>query len=382
MNLLDLRSLAVQHRIIHDTSITLAGLAEYQLGVHLNKPTSIRLYSSWGGTLSREQIEYAALDVLVGLRLYESIQQRIPPQLTHYDPSHVQLGSDVYVYSNNMDALIAYGTIVTTSSSSTGSNWSGATNTFLHYTNVIKDTMVVVRVIPKDVIVPSALVHTQLLPQHNGTDVPKPKAERPSLGELLERSGGQPIHLLVHKRLLRKEVVTTTTATTTTTTNNNTSRGASSASSSSSSSSSSSRPSLAQPQQPASSSSSSLSSSSSSSSNHGKPSSSWWNYLGSFATGKSPFRAPSSSSSSSNNSSSSGFNGSSSGNGNGNGSGSSSRSSDNRDVNNFIDLTSIAFTPVKAGRPSVTIDIRYCHASCCVTSHPVTHHLITICNIP
>ena len=251
MNLLDLRSLAVEHRIIHDTSITLAGLAEYQLGVHLNKPTSIRLYSSWGGTLSREQIEYAVLDVLVGLRLYESIQQRIPAQLTHYDPSHVQLGSAVYVYSNNMDALIAYSTIVTTSSSSTGSNWSGATNTFLHYTNVIKDTMVVVRVLPKDVIVPSALVHTQLLPQHNGTDVPKPK-ERPSLGELLDRSGGQPIHLLVHKRLLRKEVVTTTTATTTTTTTNNTSRGASSASSSSSSSSSS-RPSLAQPQQPASS---------------------------------------------------------------------------------------------------------------------------------
>ena len=182
MNLLDLRSLAVQYRIIHDTSITLASLAEYQLGVHLDKPTSIRLYSSWGGDLTSGQIEYAALDVLVGLRLYENLQQRIPPQLTHYDPAHVQLGSSVHVYANNMEARMAYGTIIATSSSSVGSTSSGGIkNTFLNYTNVIKDTMVVVRVLSKDVILPSALVHTQLVPKHTGSDRVKPKAERPSL---------------------------------------------------------------------------------------------------------------------------------------------------------------------------------------------------------
>ena len=81
MNLLDLRSLAVQYHIVHDTSITLASLVEYQLGVRLDKPDSIRLHSSWRGQLLPAQVNYASLDVLAALSLYESFQRQVPPQV-------------------------------------------------------------------------------------------------------------------------------------------------------------------------------------------------------------------------------------------------------------------------------------------------------------
>ena len=108
---IDIAGLARSKGVINDQRISLKNLCAQVLNLNLPKPDAIRI-SDWDRQLSEDHIKYAALDAVVGLKIFETLLTMLPIGEVPYD-ENLQVGLPVSVMATEESKIvIATGTIV------------------------------------------------------------------------------------------------------------------------------------------------------------------------------------------------------------------------------------------------------------------------------
>ncbi|KAF8876295.1 hypothetical protein CPB84DRAFT_1966585 [Gymnopilus junonius] len=107
---IDLGHLAKDKGIVADARASLADLCIKALSHVLSKDPQIRISPDWSGPLTKEQIQYAALDAYASLKIYEKLDTLQVPILVNFEQ---ELPSDyeVFIFHDDRTTIIAHGII-------------------------------------------------------------------------------------------------------------------------------------------------------------------------------------------------------------------------------------------------------------------------------